>query len=153
VQKLRSEIKDIAITTDIIVGFPGETGEDFNKTLEFLKEVRPSRTHIFTFSRRRGTAAFDMPTDIDQATVENRYHRLNVAAIGSSYLYRSKYIGRDLDILVESRRARHSGLLTGYSGNYIRVVFEGPDSLMGRIVPVTVTDVNLAGTFGIYRAV
>ena len=151
VDDCRKKIEGIAITTDIMVGFPGESEENFKNTVRFVKDVLPARTHIFTFSKRAGTAAFEMKPEIDIDTMKRRYCELNVAALGSSCLYRSDFLDKKLDILVESKRDRLSGMLAGYSGNYIRTLFEGADSLMKNIVPVKIYDVNLIRTLGVYE--
>jgi len=151
VDDCRKKIKDIAITTDIMVGFPGESEENFKNTVRFVKDFLPARTHIFTFSKRAGTPAFEMKPEIDADTMKRRYYELNTAALGSSCLYRSDFIGKKLEILVESKRDRPSGMLVGYSGNYIRTLFEGDDSLMKSIVPVKIYDVNLIRTLGVYE--
>jgi len=147
----RKKIEGIAITTDIMVGFPGESEENFKNTVKFVKGFLPARTHIFTFSKRAGTPAFEMNPEIGADTMKRRYYELNTAALGSSCLYRSDFIGKKLDILVESKRDRLSGMLVGYSGNYIRTLFDGDDSLMKSIVAVKIYDVNLIRTLGIYE--
>lgn len=151
VSKVRAKAKDMAITTDVLIGFPGESDLNFKNTVDFVKDILPSKTHIFTFSKRPGTAACNMDGEIGSDVLKRRYHKLNAAALCASYLYRLKFLNKKLDILVETKRDRHSRLLTGYSDNYIKVLFEGPDTLMKSIVPVRVTDVNLARTLGIYE--
>ena len=151
VNKVRSKVKDMAITTDVLIGFPGESDLNFKNTVNFVKDILPSKTHIFTFSKRPGTAACNLDGEIKNDVLKKRYCKLNTAALGASYLYRSKFLNEKLDILVETKRDRHSRLLTGYSDNYIKVLFEGPDTLMKSIVPVRITDVNLARTLGTYE--
>ncbi len=151
IEKVRSRIGGIAITTDVLVGFPGESDINFKNTVNFIKEILPARTHIFTFSKRPGTAAYNMEGEIKNDILKKRYHELNIAALGASYLYRSKFLNENLDVLVETKRDKHSGLLTGYSDNYIKVLFEGPDILMKKIAPIRIEDVNLARTLGLYE--
>jgi len=151
VNMVRSKVKEMAITTDILIGFPGESDLNFKNTVNFVKDILPSKTHIFTFSKRPGTAACNMDGEIANNVLKKRYYELNAAALGASYLYRSKFLSEKLDILVETKRDRHSRLLTGYSDNYIKVMFEGPDTLMKSIVPVRIESLNLAYTYGIYE--
>lgn len=148
--KVKDKVKGAAITTDILIGFPGEAEANFKNTLQFIKEVQPMRTHIFTFSKRPGTVAHDMEGGVGRDVLKRRYYELEVAALESSYLYRSRFLGESLDILVESKRDRRSGLLTGYSDNYIKVLFEGPDTLMNKIVSVKIEDLNLSYTLAAY---
>jgi threonylcarbamoyladenosine tRNA methylthiotransferase MtaB len=148
VSAVRSGIKDAAITTDILVGFPGESEECFRNTVNFIKEIVPSRTHLFTFSKRGGTAAQAMTDEIDAETARRRYLTLKTVTMMSSCIYRSLFLGRKLDVLVEAKRDRHSGLLTGYSGNYIKMFFEGPDELMKNVVPVKITGITMMCTLG-----
>ena len=151
IEKVRNKIEDVAITTDVLVGFPGETETHFKNTLNFIKDIQPARTHIFTFSKRPGTAAYNMPGEVSGDVLKKRYHGINVAALSASYLYRRRFIGKALEVLVETKRDRHSGLLTGYTDNYIKILFEGDDSLMKEMHPVKIEDINLAYTRGIYE--
>lgn len=151
VQKAVSKVKDLAITTDIMIGFPGESHANFKNTVNLVKEILPARTHIFTFSKRPGTAAWDMPQETDPASLKRRFYELQTASLGASYLYRSRFVGKPLDVLVETRRDKLSGWLCGYSDNYIRVQFQGDDALMRTIVPVEIEDVNLIRTLGVYH--
>lgn len=146
-----SKIKDLAVTTDIMIGFPGESNHNFKNTVDLVKEILPARAHIFTFSKRPGTAAWGMEQNTDHAELKRRFYELQTACFGASYLYRARFIGRKLNVLVENKRDRLSGWLCGYSDNYIRVQFQGDDSLMKRIVPVRVDDVNLIRTLGVYE--
>lgn len=150
VARIRSKIEDIAITTDMLVGFPGETDLNFRNSVNFIKDILPLKTHIFTFSKRKGTAAYAMGPDMKYDVLKGRFHKMNTTAIGTAYLYRQRFMGRTLDVLVETKRDRRTGLLTGYSDNYIKVMFEGPDSLARQIVPVKIKDINLIYSFGAY---
>ena len=151
VRKAVSKIKDLAVTTDIMVGFPGESNHNFKNTVDLVKDILPARTHIFTFSKRPGTAAWEMGQNADHALLKRRFYELQTACFGASYLYRSGFIGRKLEVLVETRRDRLSGWLCGYSDNYIRIQFQGDDSLMKRVVPVRVEEANLVRTLGLYE--
>jgi threonylcarbamoyladenosine tRNA methylthiotransferase MtaB len=149
--KIRSKIKDIGITTDILIGFPEESEERFKNTLRFVKELMPSRTHIFTFSKRPGTPACSMPYDISYQTLKKRYYELRSATLGASYIYRKHFVGQTLGVLVETKRDKDSHFLAGYTDNYIKVLFNGADDLMGKIVPVRIEDLNLVYTLGVYE--
>jgi len=151
IDKLRRAIEDIAISTDVMVGFPQEGDANFRNTLNFVKSIMPARMHIFSYSKRDGTAASDMPGEIGEDIVKKRYCMLKAAASMASYLYRERFVDKPLKVLVESKRDRNTGFLTGYSDNYIKMLFEGPDTLMGRIVPVRMEELNLMYTKGVYE--
>lgn len=151
VHKAKSKIKDLAITTDVLIGFPGEGEESFRNTVSLIKDVVPLRTHIFTFSRRKGTAAYDMPQETKEFDLKKRYYELKVASLATSFLYRKEYLGKKLNILIESKRDKASGLLAGYSDNYIKTLIKGPDDIMKRIVPIKVDDMTLLHTLGSYE--
>jgi threonylcarbamoyladenosine tRNA methylthiotransferase MtaB len=148
VEKIRSRVKDIAIATDILIGFPGESDRCFRNTLDFVKDILPARTHIFTYSPRMGTAAYAMKGAPAADVVKKRYDAMRSAALDASYSFRRKFLGRKLDVLVENERDKSSGSLAGYSDNYIKVCFEGADTLMNRIVPVTICNLDLNRTEG-----
>lgn len=149
--KVRAKIEDVAITTDIMIGFPGETEAQFRMTVALVKEILPARVHIFSFSRRKDTPAYAMADEVPKEVVKKRYHELTVASLSASYLYRMRFLGKPLDVLVETKRDKDSSFLTGYSDTYIKVLFEGPDTLMHRMIPVTVTQINLLHTIGTYE--
>jgi threonylcarbamoyladenosine tRNA methylthiotransferase MtaB len=138
----------IAISTDVMVGFPGETNELFANTLNFVKEISPARTHIFTYSRRDGTPANDMPGEVAETEAKKRYLALKTVALEASYIYGASFIGKSVDVLVETKRDRGSGLLTGYSDNYIKVLFEGENSLMRTITPVKIDETAPLHSYG-----
>jgi threonylcarbamoyladenosine tRNA methylthiotransferase MtaB len=133
VNRLKDIIPDIAISTDIMVGFPGETEERFKNTLKFLKEVRPMRMHIFPFSKRKGTAAYNYKDHIRDYLKKERENIL--LRLGKEFAeeYMNKFLGKDVEVLVESKRSEQ-GYLQGYTDRYIRVYIDGPDSLKNQLV-------------------
>jgi len=151
VEKVRSGIDEVAITTDVMVGFPGESAAHFKNTLDFVRALAPARTHIFTFSKRAGTAAYGMEGGIDPYVAKKRHYDMEGVALNASYLYAKAFVGRVAKVLVENKREKDSGLLTGYSDNYIKILFSGPDGLMGRIVPVRIIETDPAKTTGVYE--
>lgn len=148
INKAKAGIRGVAITTDILIGFPGETDKNFNNTLRLVKRIMPLRTHIFTYSPRKGTVAYDMDGCPARGVLKKRYLKLKTLAISTSYIYRKKFLGRRLNVLAETRRDRLTGMLTGYSDNYMKVVMPGPDALMAKMVPVKVDYINLMYTMG-----
>ena len=148
--KIRKKIEGVGITTDVLIGFPGETDKNFRNTVNLIKEVLPVKTHIFPFSKRDGTAACAMAGVVPEDEIKKRFQSMKIAAITASYLYRELFLKKLVDVLVESKKEKHSGRLTGYSDNYIKVIFDGPDSLMKRIVPVRIEELSLSYTLGVY---
>jgi threonylcarbamoyladenosine tRNA methylthiotransferase MtaB len=137
VRRLRDAVEDCAISTDVIVGFPGETEADFAETLALLEETRIMKTHVFPYSRRSGTPAAGMPDPVPAAELRDRVRRCDRLGRRLARDWATSRLGRTATVLVESRRIR--GWLTGYTERYVRVFFEGPDDLMGRLVPVRLT--------------
>ncbi|BCS81265.1 tRNA (N(6)-L-threonylcarbamoyladenosine(37)-C(2))-methylthiotransferase MtaB [Anaerocellum diazotrophicum] len=121
VDRIREEWEDVAFTTDIIVGFPGETEEDFNATLEFVQKIGFSRIHVFRFSPKKGTKAFEMPNHVDNKEKERRSKIMKEVAERLSYQFHSKFVGKTLEVLIE-RDSDFDGYYEGYSGNYIRTL-------------------------------
>ncbi|MFA6320848.1 MAG: tRNA (N(6)-L-threonylcarbamoyladenosine(37)-C(2))-methylthiotransferase MtaB [Candidatus Omnitrophota bacterium] len=151
IDKVRSAVEGMSISTDVMVGFPGESDANFVNTLNFIKQILPARTHIFTYSKREDTPAAAMDGAVGEDIARRRYTTLRTAALMASYTYRSKFENKELEVLVEAKRDKNSGLLTGYSDNYIRILFSGPDELMGTIVSVRVTELTLMYTKGVYE--
>ena len=102
-KRLRTKFPNAALTTDIIVGFPGETEEEFNMTYEFLKEIAFYKMHVFKYSQRKGTKAAVMPNQIDGKVKEERSKKLIELSNENEYNYNKKYIGREVEVLFEER--------------------------------------------------
>ncbi|MDD5504706.1 MAG: MiaB/RimO family radical SAM methylthiotransferase [Candidatus Omnitrophica bacterium] len=134
VASIRSRIPDIGITTDIIVGFPGEKEANFKNSIITMQAIKPSRTHVFTFSPRQGTKAFDMGQDISGREKKERACVLKKAAEHFSREFNAGLCRKEQRILVEGRRDRATGMLCGYTDNYARVLIDGNDDLMGHLV-------------------
>ena len=149
VGRIRSRIEDAAISADIIVGFPGETDADFAATLAAARRAEFGRIHAFRYSDRPGTPASDMPGKCGTHIVMPRMDVMKRLAAELAQAYHQRFIGRTIEVLVEHRRDRGTGLLSGLTGRYVRVVFDGPDDLMGRMVAVRAgraTPGNIEGT-------
>ncbi len=136
VEKIRAAVPDIAITTDIIVGFPGETEEDFEETLDVVRRVRYDSAFTFLYSKRTGTPAAAMEDQIPEAVAKERFDRLlrevqSIAAEKSAEL-----TGQIQDVLVESINKQDASLVTGRLSNNSVVHLPGDESLIGKIVPV-----------------
>lgn len=119
---LRENIKDVSITTDVIVGFPGETEEEFNETYEFLKRLKLTKTHVFKYSRREGTRAYNMLDQVDLKVKEERSKLLIELNKVNEKAFISRYVGETLDVLIEQQVKDHDDLWEGYTRNYIKVL-------------------------------
>jgi threonylcarbamoyladenosine tRNA methylthiotransferase MtaB len=134
VDLLREKIEDVSITTDIIVGFPGETDEEFEETYRFLEEIELSKMHIFKFSPREGTKAADMKNQVDGNVKDERSKRLIALDLVLEKKFSRKYLGRELPVLYERKVDKEGRLVEGYTDNYIRVLVESDSDLAGKII-------------------
>lgn len=136
VERIKIAVPDISLTTDIIVGFPGETEEDFLETMEVVEKVGFDSAFTFLYSKRTGTPAASMDKQVEEKVAKERFDRLLIAVQTSS----SKAAGRDehtiQDVLVEEINSQDETLLTGRLGNNMLVHFPGDINLIGSIIPV-----------------
>ena len=124
VNLLRENYNDVILTTDIIVGFPGETEEEFNKTYEFLKKIKFYKMHVFKYSKRKGTKADSMPMQINGNIKEIRSQKLIELSDKNEKEYNKIYIGKDVEVLFEERK---DGFYKGHTKNYILVYLPEED--------------------------
>jgi tRNA-2-methylthio-N6-dimethylallyladenosine synthase len=144
VEKIRKTLPDVSLTTDIIVGFPGETEDDFQDTLDVVRLARFDSAYTFIYSKRHGTPAADfeqVPEDI----VKERFDRLLSVVQETSRENEGSDIGKIMEVLVEEQDQNQTGHLTGRLSNNTLVHFEGPDSLIG-----TMQNVRLIESKGFY---
>lgn len=130
---LRSTYKDVNLTTDIIVGFPGETEKEFNKTYEFLKDINFYKMHVFKYSPRKGTKAAVMENQVPGNIKEDRSKKLIELSNRNEFNYNSQYIGKDVDVLFEEEK---TGVYKGHTQNYIMVYCESKEKLDNKIKKV-----------------
>ena len=137
VNVLRENLKDASITTDVIVGFPGETDEEFNETYEFLKRNKLTKTHIFKFSPRTGTKAADMKDQIDGKKKEERSKKLIELNEKNERSFTESLIGREMGVLIEQEVKGENGIYEGYTRNFVKVHVDGiSKNDIGNIVKV-----------------
>jgi threonylcarbamoyladenosine tRNA methylthiotransferase MtaB len=138
--QLRSNIKTVSITTDIIVGFPGETDEEFNKTYEFLNRIKLSKMHVFKYSPRSGTRAASMKDQIDGNVKEYRSSKIiNLDKIFEEQ-FRNKFLGNDMNVLYEKKLNNSEDLYEGYTPNYIKIVTKCHKNIEGSIIKTRIID-------------
>ena len=135
---LRENIKDVSITTDVIVGFPGETEEEFNETYEFLKRIKLTKTHVFKYSPREGTKAATMPNQLDGTVKDKRSKALIELNNKNEGDFTKSIVGRVMDVLIEQPVKGKDDVYEGYTRNYVKVEVKGiEENLKGRIVNCT----------------
>lgn len=127
---LRDTYNDVNLTTDIIVGFPGETEEEFNKTYEFLKQIKFYKMHIFKYSPRKGTKASIMENQINGETKEKRSKKLIELSNKNQLEYNNQYIGKKIEVLFEEEK---NGIYEGHTQNYIMVKYKTKEKLENKI--------------------
>ena len=135
INEIRKIRPNISITTDVIVGFPGETKEDFNETISFIRKINFAKGHVFPYSNRKGTKASIMD---GQLTNDEKHERSRILIKEFKKLeekYYKLFIGKDLDVIPESFK---DGVLKGHSNNYLVVNFNGCSNLIGNIVKVSI---------------
>ncbi|SEN08527.1 tRNA (N(6)-L-threonylcarbamoyladenosine(37)-C(2))-methylthiotransferase MtaB [Paenibacillus sp. OV219] len=145
IKLLHEAMPGVAITTDVIVGFPGETDEMFENGFKFMEEMNFAEMHVFPYSKRTGTPAARMEDQIDDEVKNERVHKLIDLSERMQLEYAKKYVGEVLDIIPEREHkgSEGSGLIMGYSDNYIQVVFEGSVELVGELCRVKITEAGV----------
>jgi threonylcarbamoyladenosine tRNA methylthiotransferase MtaB len=140
VNKIDDAIPDVLIGADVIVGFPAETDEQFENTCDLIRSSPINYLHVFSYSDRKGTAASSMPKKMDPQVIHKRSEMLHDLGRAKWRSYIQRFIGKELNVLIENRRDRKTGELTGLSDNYVRVLLGGDDSMKNRIVPIRIID-------------
>ena len=140
---LRKVFDAPALTTDVIVGFPGETETDFEECHTFLENIRFYETHIFKYSRRQGTKAADMPDQIPESIKTKRSHVLLALHEKNKAAYVAQYKGRELEVLFEEKvDVDGEEMWSGYSREYIRVLWKTDKDLENRLYKVTASQTD-----------
>jgi threonylcarbamoyladenosine tRNA methylthiotransferase MtaB len=145
---LIAAIPDLAIGADVIGGFPGEDERAFERTLNLVERLPIAYLHVFPYSRRSGTPAASMPDQIPEAAKRDRCRILRELGQRKREDFYRGFLGERVKVLVESRKDRQSGLLKGYSRNYIQVLISGENEWINREIGVEVVDVIGGRVFG-----
>lgn len=141
ITKLHQVLPDVAITSDVIVGFPGETEEEFQETYDFIVKHKFSELHVFPYSSRIGTPAARMDDQIDEEIKNERVHKLIELSNQLAKEYASKFEDEVLEVIPEES-GETPNTLVGYADNYMKVEFEGNEDLIGQIVKVKIQKAN-----------
>ena len=145
VDKIRRQIPEISLTTDIIVGFPGETEEDFKETLDVVREVGFDSAYTYVYSKRSGTPAASMEDQVDKDVIKDRFDRLLALLKETSAKNCKKKVGDIERVLIEEENTHEEGMLTGRLENNLLVHFKGCKEQIG-----TMADVKLVEEKGFY---
>ena len=140
VEKIREKLPDVSLTTDIIVGFPGETEEDFEDTLDVVRKAQFDSAYTFIYSKRTGTPAASMENQIPEDVVKERFNRLLETVGEVSHSISARYENTDAKVLVESLDDHEPGLVTGRMTNNMLVHFPGTADMIGKLVDVRLTE-------------
>jgi threonylcarbamoyladenosine tRNA methylthiotransferase MtaB len=145
VQHIIDRVPDVAISTDIIVGFPGETETMFNNCLEFVRSIEFAKVHIFPYSRRAGTPAANYPDQVAESEKKRRAHALQAVADASSLQFHRRFLDREVTVLFETASL---GVVEGLTGNYLRVYTAGDSSFEGNLRSVRLERLYQDGLWG-----
>jgi threonylcarbamoyladenosine tRNA methylthiotransferase MtaB len=145
VSLIRKTVPDVAVTTDIMVGFPGESVEEFEESYRFCEEIDFADIHVFSYSSRPGTLATRMPEQVSDKLKNERSQRMLQLAKESASKFYQRFLGRDLMVLWEKEVAPGSGIYSGLSGNYIRVFTQSRESLTNQFRGVIPARLNNKG--------
>lgn len=145
VRRIKEAMPGVAITTDVIVGFPGETDEMFEEGYRFMQELGFAEMHVFPYSRRTGTPAARMTDQVDEEVKHERVHKLIELSEAMQLAYAQRFVGEVLDVIPEREQKGNEGggYITGYSDNYLNIVFEGSEELIGQICRVKVVEAGV----------
>ncbi len=150
-ENMRKRIPGVAITSDLIVGFPGEEEEDFEQTLDAVKRVGFDASFTFMYSPRTGTRACSMPNQVSREVKHRRLLRLNEVQYQQALEANRKFENRVVEVLVEGKSKTNPHKLTGRTRTNRIVIFDGPETIIGKLVPVKITRAktfNLEGVLG-----
>lgn len=140
VRKARAAMPDITLSTDIIVGFPGETEEDFQETLDVIRNSRYSTAFTFIYSKRTGTPAATMEEQVPEDVVKDRFDRMLNVLNPIVHEVHEEQLGKTMTVFVEETSKQDKSVLTGRADNNMLVHFSGTEDLIGQMVPVKIID-------------
>ena len=138
VDKMKKKIKGLTLSTDIIVGFPGETDEEFEDTLDVVEKVNFEQIYMFIYSRRKGTPADKMENQIPEEIKHKRFDRLKNLYENLVEENNKEYIGKTFELLVEGYSKTNNEYLTGRTDTNKVVIFEGKEDIIGKVINVKI---------------
>ena len=140
VDKIKTAMPEVSLTTDIIVGFPGETEDDFLETVDVVRKAGFDSAYTFIYSKRTGTVAAKMENQVPEEEVKDRFNRLLEEIKITSEACANRYTGKTMEVLVEEENEQGEGMLTGRLSNNLLVHFTGNKELIGKLVPVNLKE-------------
>ena len=150
--KLHEAMPDVAITTDVIVGFPGETEEQFERGYRFIEDLELYQLHVFPYSKRTGTPAARMPDQVPEEVKHERVRKLIELSYRLTVHYAERFLGEVVEVIPERpyKEDPKSGLYMGYSDNYLQVAFPANDELIGKVCRVKIDRVDPEYCYGTF---
>jgi threonylcarbamoyladenosine tRNA methylthiotransferase MtaB len=142
---IRDSVPDVAITTDVIVGFPGETDVEFQESFNFCRKMQFSRIHVFPFSPRPGTEAADMSQQVSALIKKERSRQMLALAKESARNFQQSFLSRTMNVLWEQQSG---GVWSGLTSNYIKISTKNSDDLTNRLLPVKLVKIYRDGVWG-----
>jgi tRNA-2-methylthio-N6-dimethylallyladenosine synthase len=149
IDRIKRSRRPLAVTSDIIVGFPGETDEDFKQTLELVEQCSYDGLYIFKYSKRAGTPAASLVDDVPEKEKTARFLELEKAQRKAQREVYKGYVGRKLSVLAERQSSRSDADLVGHSTCHKVVNFPGSTGIEGEIVDVVITEAKTNSLYGI----
>jgi len=134
INQIKKKVPQIGISTDVLVGFPGETEKNFQNTVELIKQVMPFKTHIFTYSKRIGTAAGNFKDEVNPIIIKRRILRLKKIADESAERVKRRFLNKRMEVLIESQPKEEPNIWQGYTNNYIKVRVKSEQNLKNQLV-------------------
>lgn len=143
IENLRKRFSDdVGITTDIMVGFPGETDSDFQVSLRYVREIDFSQLHVFRYSPRKGTPAATYSHQVTPSISVERSKEMIALGEELSRSFRQRMIGKQKEVLIEESREGENNLLAGFTDNYIKVLIDAPDTAINEVLPIKLTSIT-----------
>jgi threonylcarbamoyladenosine tRNA methylthiotransferase MtaB len=148
VDRVRQMIPDVAITTDVIVGFPGEGEKEFEESYRFCERMGFAKIHVFPYSPRSGTAAATLPDQVDERVKKDRSQKMLALAGQSARRFRKQFLGRTMTVLWENKLDQDQGVWNGLTANYLRVLTRSEQDLTNRLAKVRLIAEHAQGLVG-----
>jgi threonylcarbamoyladenosine tRNA methylthiotransferase MtaB len=141
IKKIKDGIPLVTITTDVLIGFPSESEENFQDTVELVKDILPLKVHIFPYSLRIGTSASSFKDALKSEVIKDRITRLKKVAHTCAAIYKKQFLNKTMDVLIEGRLKNAPGLCWGYTDNYIRVLVKSDRHLSNQLISVKLKEI------------
>jgi len=145
VSLIRTLVPEAAITTDIMVGFPGETDEEFEGSYAFCRRMEFARIHVFAYSPREGTQAAQLPQQVEDKVKKQRSQQMLALAKESAQNFSQRFLGRTMPVLFEQQS---NGVWSGHTANYIKVYTQTTADLTNKLLPLKLVEIREDGVWG-----